>query len=130
MSRDVLFASLQDPSKLWWAQCVSVGRHVCVTALRVCALQGWRGKDILCATDGSDMHTEHTHAFDSHADSEPGTPASLTMSHMAEDDGADEEQSDAVGDQSAVRTKRSKFINYQVKCGYRLADTDCVTPSR
>lgn len=59
------------------------------------------------------MHTEHTHTFDTHADSDPDTSASLTMSHVTEDNGADEDQPDTVSDQSAVRTKRSKVINYQ-----------------
>lgn len=97
---------------------MSVGQHVCVTELCVCGLENWRGKSILCATDKSEMHTEHTHTFDTRADSEPDTPASLTMSHIAEDDGSDEYQPDTVSDQSAVRTKRSKVINYQVNGGY------------
>lgn len=108
---------------------MSVGQHVCVTVLRVCVLQGWRGKNILSATDGSEMHTEHTHTFDTHAGSEPDMPASLTMSHIAEDDGADENKPDTVGDQSAARTKRSKVINYQVNCSKRLPRTDCLTQS-
>lgn len=121
----IVFVPLQDPSKLWWAQCLCVGQHVCVTALRVCVLQGWRGKSILCVTDSSEMHSEHSHTFDTHDDSETDTPASLTMSHIPQDDGADENQPDAVNDQPAVKTKRSKVINYQVNCSFRLADTHC-----
>lgn len=92
-----------------------------MTALRVCVLQGWRGKDILCVTDSSEMHTEHTH--DTHAHSEPDTPASLTTAHIADDDddgddNSDEIQSSVAINQLAVRTKRSKVISYQVACSY------------
>lgn len=105
-----------------------LGRHVCVTALRVCVLQGWQGKNILCATDSSEMRTEHTH--DTHAHSEPDTPASLTTAHIADDnDDSDESHPDIVIDQSAVRTKRSKVISYQVNCSYRFADIGCLTQS-
>lgn len=125
-----MFVYLQDRSKLWWAQCALLGRHVCVTALRVCVLQGWQGKNILCATDSSEMHTEHTHTHDTRADSEPDTPTSLTTAHIADDnDDSDESQPDIVIDQSAVRTKRSKVISYQVNRSYRFADIGCPTQS-
>lgn len=75
------------------------------------------------------MHTEHTHAVDTRADSEPDTPASLTMAHIADDNDCDESQPDIVIDQSAARTKRSKVISYQVNCGYGFADLGCLTRS-
>uniref|UniRef100_A0A3P8V5M4 CST complex subunit CTC1 n=1 Tax=Cynoglossus semilaevis TaxID=244447 RepID=A0A3P8V5M4_CYNSE len=50
---------------LWWSQCVGVGQSVCVTSLRVCDLRSWRGKNILCVTEKSQIHTNysppHTH---------------------------------------------------------------------
>ncbi|XP_037832541.1 CST complex subunit CTC1 [Kryptolebias marmoratus] len=52
---------LVKDSRLWWSQCVCVGQSVCVTALRVCVLRGWRGNNILCVTERSDIHTEYTH---------------------------------------------------------------------
>lgn len=101
-----------------------------MTALRVCVLRGWRGKSVLCATDASELHTEHTYASaaDTHAESEPDTPASLTMAHVADDgDGSVQVEPDISVDQSAVRTKRSKVIDYQVSRCYRFPWVDTIT---
>ncbi|RVE60932.1 hypothetical protein OJAV_G00185670 [Oryzias javanicus] len=81
---------VQEPSRLWWRACVHVGRSVCVTALRVCVLRGWRGNNILCVTERSQLQTD--------------TP--LLMSHDCE-----EEEPDL--NQSGVRMKRSRIISYQ-----------------
>ncbi|XP_076009499.1 CST complex subunit CTC1 isoform X2 [Genypterus blacodes] len=54
---------VKDSSRLWWHQCVCVGQRVCVTALRVCILRGWRENRILCVTNQSEIHKhadEHT----------------------------------------------------------------------
>ncbi|XP_064877247.1 CST complex subunit CTC1-like [Oncorhynchus nerka] len=46
---------LMEPCCLWWQQCVCVGGSVCVSGLRVCALQGWSGNRVLCATSQSSL---------------------------------------------------------------------------
>ncbi|XP_074484534.1 CST complex subunit CTC1 isoform X1 [Sebastes fasciatus] len=100
---------VKDSSRLWWTGCVCVGVSVCVTALRVCVLRGWRGNNILCATDQSELHTNYTHT-----DSPSDTPPPLVMSHVDDDDGDCEEaepERDVV--QSAVKMKTSKVISYQ-----------------
>ncbi|XP_023117926.1 CST complex subunit CTC1 isoform X1 [Amphiprion ocellaris] len=51
---------VKDSSRLCWSQCVHVGQSVCVTALRVCVLRGWRGNNILCVTERSELHTDYT----------------------------------------------------------------------
>ncbi|TNN27329.1 CST complex subunit CTC1 [Liparis tanakae] len=92
---------VKDRSRLWWAGCVRVGQGVCVTALRVCVLRGWRGNNILCVTDQSQLHTNYTHA---------ATPPPPVMSHA--DDEECEEPERCVN-QSGVRVKKSKVISYQ-----------------
>ncbi|XP_068164844.1 CST complex subunit CTC1 isoform X2 [Antennarius striatus] len=99
-------ASLCWSRQLWWAQCVCVGQSVCVTALRVCMLRGWRGNRILCVTDSSDIHTHYAQHI--HNDSPSHTP-SLLVSHT--NDGEAEPEEDAV--QSAVRIKLSRVISYK-----------------
>ncbi|XP_018530294.1 CST complex subunit CTC1 isoform X2 [Lates calcarifer] len=90
--------------RLWWRQCVCVGQSVCVTALRVCVLRGWRGNNILCATDRSEIHTDYTptHTPEDQLD----TPPSM-MSHT------EEEEPDRDVVQSGVRMKQSRVISYQ-----------------
>ncbi|XP_035986962.1 CST complex subunit CTC1 isoform X1 [Fundulus heteroclitus] len=46
--------------RLWWSRCVCVGLSVCVTALRVCSLRGWRGNNVLTVTHRSQLHTGYT----------------------------------------------------------------------
>ncbi|XP_034413182.1 CST complex subunit CTC1 isoform X2 [Cyclopterus lumpus] len=94
---------VKDRSRLWWTQCVCVGQSVCVTALRVCVLRGWRGNNILCVTDQSDLHTNYTHTL-------LDTPPPLMMSHV--DDEECEEPERCVN-QSGVRMKKSRVISYQ-----------------
>lgn len=89
-----------------------VGQRVCVTSLRVCVLRSWRGNNILCVTDRSEIHT---HADHTHADSQLDTPPQLMLSHINEDEcGEAEPERDTI--RSAVRIKQSTVINYQVKC--------------
>lgn len=92
-----------------------MGQRVCVTALRVCVLQGWRGNKILCVTDSSEMHSEHTHtpADDTHTVPELDTPPPLMMSHI-DNDTSVEVEPDIDSKRSAARIKRSRVISYQV----------------
>ncbi|XP_056299115.1 CST complex subunit CTC1 [Pseudoliparis swirei] len=94
---------VKDRSRLWWAGCVCVGQGVCVTALRVCVLRGWRGNNILCVTDQSQLHTNYTHA---------ATPPPLVMSH-ADDEECEEAEPERCVNQSGVRMKKSRVISYQ-----------------
>ncbi|KAI3375949.1 hypothetical protein L3Q82_016362 [Scortum barcoo] len=108
----VLFESQQD-SRLWWTQCVCVGQSVCVTALRVCVLRGWRGNNILCVTEQSEIHTDYTHTeTHTHTDSQSDTPPSLKASHVDDDD-CEEAESESDVIQSSVRIKYSRVISYQ-----------------
>uniref|UniRef100_A0A3Q3DW01 CST complex subunit CTC1 n=1 Tax=Hippocampus comes TaxID=109280 RepID=A0A3Q3DW01_HIPCM len=88
--------------KLWWAQCVSLGESVCVTALRVCVLRPWGEKNILCATDNSEIHKTHDRrrppAEDTPPDPPPLPPTSEPRRCEGEPDG---------------RIKESQVINYQ-----------------
>ncbi|XP_062301241.1 CST complex subunit CTC1 [Scomber scombrus] len=97
---------VKDSSRLWMSRCVCVGQRVCVTALRVCVLRGWRGNNILCVSERSEIHThtqEHTHT-------PADTPPTVMMSHSEEKEEA-EPETDSV--QSAVRMKESRVISYQ-----------------
>nr|XP_046236447.1 CST complex subunit CTC1 isoform X2 [Scatophagus argus] len=105
---------VKDPSRLWWAQCVCVGQSVCVTALRVCVLRGWRGNNILCVTEQSEIQTNNTHtpADHTHADSQLDTPLPLMTSHVYDDDCVEAEpERETV--QSVMRIKKSRVISYQ-----------------
>ncbi|XP_051249640.1 CST complex subunit CTC1 [Dicentrarchus labrax] len=93
-------------------QCVCVGQSVCVTALRVCVLRGWRGNNILCATDQSEIHTNYTHTPPDYTHTPSDTPPPLMMSH-SDDDDCDEAEPDRDSVQSAVSMKRSRVISYQ-----------------
>ncbi|XP_073332264.1 CST complex subunit CTC1 [Pagrus major] len=106
---------VKDSSRLWWTQCVCVGQSVCVTALRVCVLRGWRGNNILCVTDQSEIHTNYTHTpgDNTHTDSQANTPPPLMMSHVDDDDDCEEAEPEKVTVQSAVKMKRSRVISYQ-----------------
>ncbi|XP_061618946.1 CST complex subunit CTC1 isoform X2 [Phyllopteryx taeniolatus] len=88
---------VKNSSSLWWAQCMSVGECVRVTALRVCGLMPWRGKSILCATEHSEMHKTHDQRRTSAEDTLPPT----------------ESQPGRHDDQSADRLKESRVISYQ-----------------
>ncbi|KAM4714208.1 CST complex subunit CTC1 isoform 3-T3 [Anableps anableps] len=121
---------LVKDSNLWWSQCVCVGLRVCVTALRVCVLRGWRGNNVLCVTDRSQIHTgytqhhthtlkqtlEHTLSGTTHSqphthseESEPPPPS--PDDHLQMDQEEAEPEEDPV--QSGVRIKRSRVISYQ-----------------
>uniref|UniRef100_A0A3B4ZN24 CST complex subunit CTC1 n=1 Tax=Stegastes partitus TaxID=144197 RepID=A0A3B4ZN24_9TELE len=83
---------LPPPSKLCWSQCVCVGQSVCVTVLRVCVLRGWRGNNILCVTDCSELHTDYTprHTQDLTQAPAEHTPTNMDMplmmmSHASDD---------------------------------------------
>ncbi|XP_061816417.1 CST complex subunit CTC1 [Nerophis lumbriciformis] len=89
---------VKDSSKLWWTQCLSVGMGVCVTALRVCVLKAWRGSNILCVTEHSEIHKTHTPAED--------TPPAMSPPLMTS-------QPEMCLVQSAVRIKHSRVISYQ-----------------
>ncbi|XP_024119088.1 CST complex subunit CTC1, partial [Oryzias melastigma] len=97
---------VQEPSRLWWRTCVHVGRSVCVTSLRVCVLRGWRGNNILCVTERSQLHADYTNTQTHTPDTHPETDTPLLMSHDCE-----EEEPDV--NQSGVRMKRSRIISYQ-----------------
>ncbi|KAK2899275.1 CST complex subunit CTC1 isoform X1 [Channa argus] len=113
--RHTLPVLVKDVSRLWWSQCVRVNLSVCVTALRVCVLRGWRGNNILCVTDQSEIHTDYTliqTAVDfKHAESQVDTPPPL-MSHDDNDD-CEGEGPERAFIQSGVRVKRSRVISYQ-----------------
>ncbi|XP_074555074.1 CST complex subunit CTC1 isoform X1 [Halichoeres trimaculatus] len=106
---------VKDSSRLWWSQCVCVGQSVCVTALRVCVLRGWRGNSILCVTERSEIHTDYTHTQENtHSDTESDTPSLEMMSHG--EDGGDTCKEAEPGRsilQSGVRVKQSRVISYQ-----------------
>ncbi|XP_070786024.1 CST complex subunit CTC1 [Enoplosus armatus] len=104
---------VKDSSRLWWTQCVCVGLNVCVTALRVCVLRGWRGNNILCVTDQSEIHPNYTHTLEhTHTDSQLDTPPPLMMSHIDSDD-CEEVQPERDVVHSAVPMKLSRIISYQ-----------------
>ncbi|XP_042369475.1 CST complex subunit CTC1-like, partial [Plectropomus leopardus] len=106
---------VKDSSRLWWTRCVCVGQRVCVTDLRVCVLRGWKGNNILCATDRSEIHTNYTHtpADDTHTCSPTDPPPPLMMSHSDDDDDCEEAEPEREAVQSAVRMKKSRVISYQ-----------------
>lgn len=84
-----------------------------MTALRVCVLRGWRGNNILCVTERSEIHPDYTHTHYTHTDSQSDTPTPLMMSHVDECECEEAEpEQDTV--QSALRMKRSRVISYQV----------------
>lgn len=108
---------VQD-SKLWWSQCVGVGQSVCVTALRVCVLRAWRGNNILCVTDCSNIHTEYT-LTQQQTHTEFTQPIAHTPADEAQADTpllTDHEEAEPEMNpvQSAVRMKHSRVISYQV----------------
>lgn len=84
-----------------------------MTALRICALRGWKGNSILAVTDHSEIHTNYSQGprEDSRADPQRDPPPSLVMS-CTDDDGTEESQ--RMLTQTDVRTKQSRIINYQV----------------
>ncbi|XP_068444509.1 CST complex subunit CTC1 isoform X2 [Clinocottus analis] len=98
---------VKDRSRLWWTQCVCVGQSVCVTALRVCVLRGWRGNNVLCVTDCSELHTNYTHT-----DTLLDTAPPLKMSHV-DDEECEEAEPERGVNQSGVRIKKSRVISYQ-----------------
>ncbi|XP_027866270.1 CST complex subunit CTC1 [Xiphophorus couchianus] len=112
-------------SRLWWAQCVCVGVGVCVTALRVCVLRGWRGNNVLCVTDRSEIHTGytpgHTHSEATHTQEhthpEDPEPLPLSVTGPAHSDQLLMDQEEAEPEelpvQSGGRIKRSRVISYQ-----------------
>ncbi|XP_038134059.1 CST complex subunit CTC1 isoform X3 [Cyprinodon tularosa] len=57
MEDDQTVPVLVKGSRLWWSQCVCVGDSVSVSALRVCLMRGWRGKQLLSVAEGSHLHT-------------------------------------------------------------------------
>ncbi|XP_042072932.1 CST complex subunit CTC1 [Haplochromis burtoni] len=101
---------VQDSSRLSWIQRVCVGQSVCVTALRVCALRGWRGNNILCVTKRSELHADYTHTQEH---TQEHTHSESLLSQPAEDDCEEAEHEEVELDQSAVRIKHSKVISYQ-----------------
>lgn len=103
---------VQDSSRLSWIQRVCVGQSVCVTALRVCALRGWRGNNILCVTKRSELHADYTHTQEH---TQEHTHSESLLSQPAEDDCEEVEHEEVELDQSAVRIKHSKVISYQVR---------------
>ncbi|KAM6894522.1 CST complex subunit CTC1 isoform 2-T2 [Lycodopsis pacificus] len=105
---------VKDRSRLCWTQCVYVGQSVCVTALRVCVLRGWRGSNILCVTDQSEIHTNYTHTpvGDTHTDTPLDTPPPLMMSHVDDEDCQEVEPERGVN-QSGFRMNKSRVISYQ-----------------
>ncbi|XP_026188725.1 CST complex subunit CTC1-like isoform X1 [Mastacembelus armatus] len=100
-------------SRLWWSQCVCVGQSVCVTALRVCVLGGWRGNNILCVTDQSQIHTDNTltHTPVDHTQTQSQSDTPLPM--MSHDNDNEEEEPERDFIQSGVRVKQSRVISYQ-----------------
>ncbi|XP_037333826.2 CST complex subunit CTC1 isoform X2 [Pungitius pungitius] len=96
---------VKDINRQWWTQCVYVGLSVCVTELRVCVLRGWRGNDILCVTEQSELHTNYTHT-----DTLLDTPPPHLMSHV---DSEDCEEVEPETDKAGLRMKKSRVISYQ-----------------
>ncbi|XP_034005838.1 CST complex subunit CTC1-like, partial [Trematomus bernacchii] len=109
VSPPVSLPVLVKGSRLWWAQCVCVGQRVCVTALRVCVLRGWRGNNILCVTERSEIHTDYTHPA-AHTHTPAATAPPPVMSQVEDCEETEPERD--VG-QSAVRMKKSRVISYQ-----------------
>ncbi|KAG7232371.1 hypothetical protein INR49_008939, partial [Caranx melampygus] len=105
---------VKDSSRLWWSQCVCVGQSVCVTALRVCVLRRWRGNNILCVTDQSEIHTNytptHTPVDDTHSEPRSDTPPMMTSDFDDDSEGVEPEREEV---QSGVRMKWSRVISYQ-----------------
>ncbi|KAM9836621.1 CST complex subunit CTC1 [Aulostomus maculatus] len=115
---------VKETSRLWWARCVCVDQSVCVTALRVCVLRGWRGNNILCATERSEIHNttaQTTADGDAQAGSQSDTPPPLMTPCAAADDDDDDDDNDAPVEaepgrhvvQPGFRIKRSRVISYQ-----------------
>ncbi|XP_028254759.1 CST complex subunit CTC1 isoform X2 [Parambassis ranga] len=99
---------IKDSSRLWWSQCVCVGQSVCVTDLRVCVLRGWRGNNILCVTERSELHNNYTQEHTPVADTHTQLDTPLMSQH---EEVCERAEPEAV--QSAVRMKRSRVISYQ-----------------
>lgn len=112
--RCMLPVLVKEGSRLWWSQFLCVGQSVCVSALRVCVLRGWRGNNILCVTDQSEIHTDYTLeptlVDHTHTRSHSDTPPEIMMSH---DDNYEEAEPERDFIQSGVRIKQSKVISYQ-----------------
>ncbi|KAM3857435.1 CST complex subunit CTC1 [Diretmus argenteus] len=106
---------VKDPGSLWWRQCVCVGQSVCVTALRVYVLRGWRGGSLLCVTSQSALHT-HTGTHTTHTQQHTHTPVEDTHVDtplLSHDDAPEEAEPERDIVQSAVRIKQSRVISYQ-----------------
>ena len=86
-----------------------------MTALRVCVLRGWRGNNILCVTDQSEMHANytptHTPVDNTYTESQSDTPQAVML--CADDCEEAEPERDVV--QSGVGMKHSRVISYQVR---------------
>lgn len=85
---------------------MGVGQSVCVTSLRVCDLRSWRGKNILCVTEKSQIHTNY---------SPPHTHTELQMDTPTQcDPNPEEVEPERELIQSGAPLKKAKVINYQV----------------
>ncbi|XP_035986969.1 CST complex subunit CTC1 isoform X4 [Fundulus heteroclitus] len=134
---------VKQDSMVWWSRCVCVGLSVCVTALRVCSLRGWRGNNVLTVTHRSLLHTgytqqhniqlhntqpddtqhDNTQPDDTHTEQHPdSTHEAEPVPHSPADHAhsdhhllMDHEGAEPEGDpvQSAVRIKQSRVISYQ-----------------
>lgn len=93
-----------------------VDQSVCVTSLRVCVVRGWRGNNILCVTDQSEIHTDYISQINTPEDNRqtPAESQTDTPSLMMTPD-CDEAEPEEDVIHSGVRTKQSKVISYQVR---------------
>ncbi|CAN9509395.1 unnamed protein product [Ophioblennius macclurei] len=101
---------VKESHALPWFPCLRVGLRVCVTELRVCVLRGWRGNNILCVTERSELHANYTHTHvraDVHSKSDSPLPM-MSPNEMA---GCEEAVPEKDSGQSDVSI--SRVISYQ-----------------
>nr|XP_054594722.1 CST complex subunit CTC1 isoform X2 [Nothobranchius furzeri] len=101
---------LVKDSRLCWAQCVRVGQSVCVTALRVCVLRGWKGNSVLCVTERSQLHTQYTHPDGAQPGTHTPADSAPSPSLLGNNEEVEPEEDPT---QSAVMMKHSRVISYQ-----------------
>ncbi|XP_028835529.1 CST complex subunit CTC1 isoform X1 [Denticeps clupeoides] len=96
-----------EPVCVRWRPCVCVGQRVCVSALRLCSLKGWKGHRVLSVTPQSRLVSDDRPITVEQASE---SPSPGTSDQRAEGEETDADTPPAV---ATVKSKRSKIISYK-----------------